>query len=101
MTSAKATQHANDSRSRTTTWAFADGAETGQHVHEFDYVVIPVTGGSFHVVDATGETHDMHQEAGLPYVGTKGTAHNVIHQRGSAATIVAAQREETSQGQPP
>ncbi len=96
MTSAKATQHANDSRSRTTTWAFADGAETGQHVHEFDYVVIPVTGGSFHVVDATGETHDMHQEAGLPYVGTKGTAHNVINQSGSAAIFVEVELKESS-----
>ncbi|MCL5054054.1 hypothetical protein [Ferrimicrobium acidiphilum] len=95
MTFAQATQHANDSRCRTTTWVFAEGAATGQHIHEFDYIVIPVTGGSFHVVDATGETHDMHQEAGVPYVGTKGTAHNVINQGSTTAIFVEVELKES------
>ncbi|WP_298208490.1 hypothetical protein [Ferrimicrobium sp.] len=88
MTSAKATQHIDDAHSRTTTWSFADGAETGDHVHAFDYVVIPVTGGTFRVVERAGTTHDMDQEAGTPYVGTKGTAHNVINISGSPAVFV-------------
>jgi hypothetical protein len=35
-----------------TTWTFgAAGAATGQHRQEFDYVVVPVTGGRFEAVD--------------------------------------------------
>jgi len=35
----------DDERVRVTTWTFAaDGDETGHHVHEYDYLVVPVTG---------------------------------------------------------
>lgn len=95
MVFAEATQYTNDSCARTTAWIFAQGAETGQHVHEFDYVVIPITGGSFHVVDKTGEAHDMSQEAGVPYSGTKGTAHNVINQSGKQAVFVEVELKES------
>ncbi|MGC9155478.1 MAG: cupin [Ferrimicrobium sp.] len=94
MTTAKATQHIDDTHTRTTTWSFADGAETGDHVHAFDYVVIPVTGGTFRVLDATGGSHDMYQEAGTPYAGTKGTAHNVINQSGKDAVFVEVELKD-------
>jgi beta-alanine degradation protein BauB len=36
---------AEDGRVRVTSWTFeAAGDATGQHVHEYDYVVVPVTG---------------------------------------------------------
>lgn len=95
MTTAKATQHIDDAHTRTTTWSFADGAETGNHVHAFDYVVIPVTGGTFQVLDVTGGTHNMDQEAGIPYVGTKGTAHNVINRSGKDAVFVEVELKDT------
>jgi hypothetical protein len=64
---------------RVTTWTFAAaGAATGQHRHEFDYVVVPVTGGRFEVVDVNGAVHRMDQVAGAPYLGTAGTAHDVV-----------------------
>jgi hypothetical protein len=63
---------------RVTAWTFAAaGAATGQHRHEFDYVVVPVTGGSFVVTGLDGAVLEMTQTAGVPYLGTAGTVHNV------------------------
>jgi hypothetical protein len=57
--------------------------------------VIPVTGGIFHVVNATGATRDMRQERGMPYVGIKRTAHNVINQSGTPAIFVEVELKES------
>ena len=55
---------------RVTTWTFeAAGAATGRHRHEFDYVVVPITGGTFEVVDPDGGSRRMEQVAGTPYLG--------------------------------
>ena len=40
---AVATVMVDNARVRVTEWAFAPGAATGWHVHEFDYVITPVT----------------------------------------------------------
>jgi quercetin dioxygenase-like cupin family protein len=70
----------DNDRVRVTTWTFrGPGEATGEHRHEFDYVVVPVTGGTFDVVDLDGSTHSMEQVAGRPYLGTAGTEHDVIH----------------------
>ena len=34
-----------NSRVRVTEWAFDPGDETGQHIHEYDYVVVPMKDG--------------------------------------------------------
>jgi mannose-6-phosphate isomerase-like protein (cupin superfamily) len=79
----------DDQQVRVTTWTF-DGAgdATGPHVHEHDYIVVPVTGGRFTVVDSDGATREMTQEAGSPYRGTAGTAHNVINSASTRAVFV-------------
>jgi hypothetical protein len=43
MTRAQATPvvHIDDERFRATEWRFDPGAETGWHVHEHDYVIVP------------------------------------------------------------
>ncbi|MFI5025967.1 MAG: hypothetical protein ACHQCI_04375 [Solirubrobacterales bacterium] len=65
---------------RITTWTFrGPGGATGEHRHEFDYVVVPVTGGPFDVVGLDGSTTRMDQVAGTPYLGTAGTEHDVVH----------------------
>lgn len=43
-------------RVRVTVWNFAPGQATGLHQHEFDYVVVPVSGGTFTVTAADGTT---------------------------------------------
>jgi quercetin dioxygenase-like cupin family protein len=86
--SAQATTSADDDRLRITTWTFQDGEETGDHRHEYDYVVVPVTGGTFAVVDAGGATREMTQDAAVAYTGRQGTEHNVINRSGRVAIFV-------------
>ena len=79
----------DDDRVRVTTWTFgARGADTGPHVHQYDYVVVPITGGPFTVTTAAGATRNMVQEAGTPYLGVAGTAHNVTSAGDAPATFV-------------
>lgn len=79
MTDAVPTVTADTERIRVTTWRFAQpGAATGRHLHEFDYVVVPVTGGTFAVVLPDGTQRQMTQVPGAPYLGSAGTEHDVI-----------------------
>jgi hypothetical protein len=80
MTEAHGTVSVDNERVRVTTWTFEGaGAAIGQHRHEFDYVVVPVTGGKFRVVDLDGSEREMDQVAGSPYLGTVGTEHDVVN----------------------
>ena len=86
---AQATTSIDDERVRITTWTFeADGDNTGHHIHEYDYIVVPVTGGTFIVTDPDGATHELTQRAGSPYLGTAGTEHDVASNAGTRAVFV-------------
>lgn len=61
-----------------TEWRFAPGAETGHHVHEYDYVVVPLTTGILRLEEPTG-TRDAPLEQGKSYARPRGVAHNVIN----------------------
>jgi quercetin dioxygenase-like cupin family protein len=61
-----------------TLWTFAPGAETGHHVHAFDYVVVPLTSGTLRLVEAQG-TRDAPLTAGVSYTRAAGVSHNVIN----------------------
>lgn len=79
----------DDEQLRATRWTFhVDGDETGHHVHPYDYVVVPVTGGTFTVTHDDGTTRQLIQHAGVPYRGTAGTSHNVANSSGSTAVFV-------------
>ena len=77
----------DDERIRVTTWTFGtDGDNTGRHVHEYDYLVVPVTGGTFTVTAPDGTAREMTQQAGVPYLGSAGTEHDVV--AGGSAVFV-------------
>jgi beta-alanine degradation protein BauB len=79
----------DDDRIRVTTWTFpGDGETTGRHRHEFDYVVVPVSGGQFRVTDADGSIRTMTQTAGAPYLGSAGTDHEVASVNAVAVSFV-------------
>jgi quercetin dioxygenase-like cupin family protein len=59
-------------------WRFAPGAETGYHVHAYDYVVVPLVTGKLKLVEAGG-TREVDLRAGMSYARPKGVAHNVIN----------------------
>ena len=87
--SAQATTDIDDDRVRITTWTFdADGDNTGHHVHEYDYIVVPITGGTFTVTTPDGAARELTQHAGTPYLGTAGTEHDVVNSSGARATFV-------------
>jgi quercetin dioxygenase-like cupin family protein len=89
MSTARPTVTADNDQVRVTTVTFgADGATTGQHRHEFDYVVVPITGGSFLVTETDGSLRELAQVAGSPYLGAAGTAHNVANKAGQEAVFV-------------
>jgi quercetin dioxygenase-like cupin family protein len=72
------TQH-EDVRARVNRLTFsAAGDETGIHIHEFDYIVVPVTGGDLTVAAEDGSRRELHQVPGVSYLGAAGTHHNVI-----------------------
>jgi beta-alanine degradation protein BauB len=80
MAEARGVVSVDDGKVRVTTWTFdAEGDNTGEHRHEFDYVVVPVTGGTFRVIDLDGSEREMNQIAGSPYLSTAGTAHDVVN----------------------
>ena len=78
MSSANSYVTIDNDRIRVTTWTFEElGDSTGQHRHEHDYIVIPVTGGRLSVTTPDGAVHHMTQVAGVAYLGTAGTTHTV------------------------
>ena len=89
MSTARATVAIDDARIRVTTWTFEQaGDSTGPHRHDYDYVDIPVTGGTFTVTDADGNTREMTQHAASPYRGTAGTDHEVVSSSDTSAVFV-------------
>jgi len=89
MSNAQSTTDIDDDRVRITTWTFGSAGEnTGWHVHEYDYIVVPVTGGTFIVTNPDGTTRELTQDAGSPYAGTAGTEHDVASVPGTAAVFV-------------
>jgi quercetin dioxygenase-like cupin family protein len=89
MSTAQPIVTADNDQVRVTTLTFgAEGATTGPHRHELDYVVVPVTGGSFLVTETDGSLREMTQVPGAPYLGSAGTAHSVANVPGQEAVFV-------------
>ena len=66
-----------DSRTKVWRWSFESGQATGMHIHEFDYIAIPISGGDFTATLDTGEVMGVQQVAGTPYQRSAGVHHNV------------------------
>lgn len=89
MSTADAQLNQDDEHIRVTHWSFeADGDDTGQHVHEYDYLVVPITGGTFFVEAPDGSAKTMIQQPGSSYAGIAGAAHNVTNRSGHPAGFV-------------
>jgi quercetin dioxygenase-like cupin family protein len=89
MSAARATTVVDDERVRVTTLTFDEiGDATGWHVHENDYVIVPVTGGTFEVTAPDGGKQQLSQEAGSPYLGQAGTEHDVANVGAPSAVFV-------------
>lgn len=78
-TKAVGTVQIDNERTRVTHWRFAPGAETGEHVHEYDYAVVPVTTGRLRLIDGAGTETTAELTAGSSYFRQRGVHHNVIN----------------------
>ena len=79
MTQATPTTQIDNDRTRVTEWRFAPGAETGVHIHEYDYVVVPMLDGVLKIVAPDGTETLAEMKAGQSYFREKGVHHNVIN----------------------
>ena len=79
MTKAVPTVQEDNDRVRVTEWRFAPGAETGFHVHEMDYVVVPSGDGRLKLVSPEGEETFAELKNGQSYFRQAGVNHNVIN----------------------
>jgi len=73
------TVQVDNERVRVTEWRFAPGAETGEHVHQMDYVVVPLGDGRLKIVSPAGEESFADLKLGVSYARKAGVHHNVIN----------------------
>ncbi|HEY4610640.1 MAG TPA: nuclear transport factor 2 family protein [Ilumatobacteraceae bacterium] len=76
---AQSTVQIDNEHVRVTEWRFTPGAETGEHHHQMDYVVVPLVGGKLRVDMADGSSSEHELRAGSSYNRAAGARHNVIN----------------------
>ena len=64
---------------RVTKWSFFPGEDTGQHIHHYDYVVVPIKDGKLKIIDKNGNETISELKQGVSYFREKGVNHNVIN----------------------
>ena len=76
---AKANIQIENERVRITEYSFNINEETGFHVHQWDYVVIPQTDGLLLLIDDEDVEKTATLVKGQPYYREAGVSHNVIN----------------------
>lgn len=77
---------------RVTRWDFPPGTETGDHTHEYDYVVVPIQGGTL-TVQTPEETIEREISQGVSYEGFASTQHNVQNHTEKPISFVEIERK--------
>jgi beta-alanine degradation protein BauB len=75
---ATSTVQVDNERVRVTEWRFAPGEATGWHRHAYDYVVVPVLGGTLQL-DTDGAATEAELVAGRSYFRQAGIEHDVVN----------------------
>jgi quercetin dioxygenase-like cupin family protein len=75
---ATSTVQVDNERVRVTEWRFAPGEATGLHRHEFDYVIMPVLGGTLRL-ESSETTAEAELVAGRSYFREAGVEHDVVN----------------------
>ena len=69
----------DNEKTRVTRWSFEPGEDTGEHIHEYDYVVVPLMDGQLKIINHDGEISISELFVGVSYFRKKGVNHNVIN----------------------
>ncbi|MFZ9800832.1 MAG: cupin domain-containing protein [Burkholderiaceae bacterium] len=75
---ASASLQVDEQQLRSTLWSFEVGAETGWHVHQHDYLVVPAADGEL-IIETETEQFRYPLKLGQSYFRKAGVAHNVIN----------------------
>ncbi|MGW0550996.1 cupin domain-containing protein [Streptomyces altiplanensis] len=95
MTARASVQH-EDEQVRVTRWDFEPGTRTGHHVHEYDYVVVPVVDGHISAFAPDGSVSESHLRAGQSYARPAGGEHDVVNTGGAWLAFVEIELKGSS-----
>ena len=76
---AKVNVQIDNEKIRVTEYSFNENEETGFHVHQYDYVVVPQTNGQLILIDEKGVERTATLLRGQSYYRQAGVSHNVIN----------------------
>lgn len=76
---ATATVQIDNATTRVTRWDLPPGSSTGPHVHEYDYIVVPITAGALTVTGTDGNTIEAPLTVGASYARPAGVEHDVAN----------------------
>ena len=77
MTDVSSQVQVDNSDVRVTRWTLAVGDDTGEHRHQYDYVVVPIIAGRMHITNADGSQMRSELASGVSYYRPAGAQHNV------------------------
>src|SRR4051794_41962034 len=80
MLSAQSDVQVDTPEVRVTEWRLAPGSATGHHIHEMDYVIVPVTSGEMTIVAPNGERTKGQLGGGKTHFRKGGGGHDVLKQ---------------------
>ena len=78
----------DNDKTRVTRWLFEPGEDTGEHIHEYDYVVVPMKDGKLKIVNQDGKVSITELVEGISYFRSRGVNHNVINYNDFAFSFV-------------
>ena len=93
MISAKSDVQVDTPEVRVTEWRLAPGSATGHHIHEMDYVIVPVTSGEMTIVAPNGERSKAQLGLGKSYFRKAGVEHDVLNETGSRNRVPGSRVE--------
>ena len=70
----------DNEKTRVTEWYFSIGSSTGWHLHEYDYIVVPMTDGNLTILDKNSNQTVSKLKKGEPYFRKAGVEHEVINE---------------------
>lgn len=76
---AQASLQVDNERTKVTEWRFSPGAATGHHIHQYDYVIVPLNSGKLKQILPDGSEVDSDLVAGRCYFRNAGVEHDVVN----------------------
>jgi mannose-6-phosphate isomerase-like protein (cupin superfamily) len=64
---------------KVTEWSFEVGDSTGHHIHEYNYIVVPMLDGELRIVDKDNNETISKLTKGGAYYREKGVEYNVLN----------------------